>query len=68
MPPLDELDRGDRVDVHMLIPARDLDIIDRVAAQHRASRAAVISAWAHKYEGEDLAGIPQRRGGRKTAR
>lgn len=66
--PIDELDRGDRIDVHVLLPAKDLAILDRVAALHRSSRAAVISAWARLYAEQNPGELPPRRGGRKVPR
>lgn len=66
---LKDLDKGDKVDIHVQIATRKLDIIDTLRARYNCSRAAVIEAWADEYAGLDLTGkvIEGRRpgGGRK---
>lgn len=68
---LKDLDKGDKVDVHVALGGKKLAIIDRLRAQYNCSRAAIIEAWADEFESTDLTGKVKagRRpgGGRKKA-
>lgn len=52
----DLLDKGDKVEIHVSLYARELDVIDGLCREYNCSRASVIGAWAKKYVELDLTG------------
>lgn len=53
---LKDLDKGEKVDVHVALFANKLKVIDKLRARYGCSRAAIIEAWADEFENTDLTG------------
>lgn len=49
-----DLDRGDKVDVHLSLYADEIDIIDQLRAQYNCSRASVIGAMVKEHAAINL--------------
>lgn len=66
---LKDLDKGEKVDVHLTLYAAEVKVIDKIRAKYGCSRAAVVGAWAKEHANLDLTDKvkPGRRkgGGRK---
>lgn len=65
---LKDLDKGDKVDIHLSLYPGEIAIIDKLRARYNCSRAAVIGAMIKEQASIDLTGVkPGRRkgGGRK---
>ena len=64
---LKDLDKGDKVDIHLSLYPGEIAIIDKLRAKYNCSRASVIGAMIKEQAEIDLTGASQRRpgGGRK---
>lgn len=55
----DQLNRGPKIPMHVLLYENERDIIDAICRRYRCSRAEVIGAWAREYQNTDLTGKVQ---------
>jgi hypothetical protein len=52
----DDLDKGPKIQVHLALYEKELEVIDDMAARYNCSRAAVVGAWSREYREVDLEG------------
>lgn len=65
---LKDLDKGDKVDIHLSLYPGEIAIIDKLRAKYNCSRAAVVGAMIKEQANIDLSGVKEGRrpgGGRK---
>lgn len=56
MNPLKNLDRGEKIEIHLRLYERELAILDALAQQYNCGRAAVVGALLSEYMDADLTG------------
>lgn len=57
-PLFDDFQRGDRRDFHTTLFEGEIEVLDRIAAENKCSRATVIGALLRKYHNAEL-NIPE---------
>lgn len=68
MAPFDRLDRGDKVDLHVHLFERYVEVLDGLCTRYNISRAAAIEALIDEYADAELTPSVRKRLGRPLNR
>ena len=52
----EDLDKGEKIDIHVWLYPAELAVVDSICAKYDCSRSSVFGAWSREYTGRSLKG------------